>query len=95
MVRGRTHKQSEQGLALKGGILGRAGTEMFLEAVLSHLCCCRELGAGRGGHTWIKSIPTQRNTAGNLWGADCAPFLQKETQVCSFLRISSHPWVPD
>lgn len=26
MVRGRMHKQREQGLAPKGGILGRAGT---------------------------------------------------------------------
>lgn len=47
MVRGRTHKQSEQGLALKGGILGRAGTEMFLRQFSA---TCAAAGSwGRGG----------------------------------------------
>lgn len=54
MVRGRTHKQREQGLAPKGGILGGLELEMLLQAVLSHLRCCRGLGTGRGRHTWVK-----------------------------------------
>ena len=47
MVRGRTHKQREQGLGPKGGILGRAGTGNVPSGSSQPPALCRELGARR------------------------------------------------